>query len=215
MQEAFKHLDIDKSGVLELGEVKAKFDPSRHPDVLSRIKTTEEARFEFYNLFTSLHSANKGFRDDKVVTLEDFIEYHQFVNTQIERDQEFRNFIIGVWNMDVLENLDPKLDTRTHYIDPVIAGKKAIAFPAKNSHEQWKHDFHRSMFGQDTNIIQHPIKAKHEDLKVYVENRCAGVRNQDFATTKGIQVISSPARRAMESPLAQPVQAVPSSVEVT
>ena len=44
--------------------------------------------------------------------------------------------MIGVWNMDVLENVDPD-----------VAGKKAIAFPAKNSHEQWKHDFHRSVFG--------------------------------------------------------------------
>lgn len=135
VEEAFKHLDKNKNGVLELDEVKAKYDPSRHPDVLSRVKTPEEARFEFYNLFTSLHSANKGFRDEKVVTLEDFIEYHQIANTQLQKDYEFRNFIIGVWNMDVAENLDPKIDTRTIYCDQKIAGKKAIAFPAKNSHE--------------------------------------------------------------------------------
>lgn len=101
VNEAFNHLDINNNGVLELSEVKAKFEPLRHPDVLSRVKTVEEARFEFHSLFTSLHSANKGFKDEQVVTLEDFIEYHAIVNTQIERDIEFRNFIIGVWNMDV------------------------------------------------------------------------------------------------------------------
>lgn len=55
VQEAFKHLDTNRSGVLELEEVKAKYDASRHPDVLSKVKTAEEAKFEFYSLFTSLH----------------------------------------------------------------------------------------------------------------------------------------------------------------
>jgi len=102
-----------------------------------------------------LHSANKGFRDEKVVTLEDFIEYHAIVNTQIERDQEFKNFIVGVWNMDVIEEMDQKV-TRTQYTDPRIAGKKAIAFPAKNSNIAWKHDFHRSQFGAES-IITHQV----------------------------------------------------------
>jgi|LauGreDrversion4_2_1035121.scaffolds.fasta_scaffold181190_3 Ca2+-binding EF-hand superfamily protein len=55
VQEAFKHLDTNRSGVLELEEVKAKYDASRHPYVLSKVKTAEEAKFEFYSLFTSLH----------------------------------------------------------------------------------------------------------------------------------------------------------------
>lgn len=32
--EAFKKLDDNGNGTLELGEVKSKFDPSRHPDVI-------------------------------------------------------------------------------------------------------------------------------------------------------------------------------------
>jgi hypothetical protein len=74
--EAFKSLDNNNNGLLELDEVKGKFDPSRHPDVRSNIKTVEEARFEFFNLFTTLHSANKGFTNDRTVTLQDFLEYH-------------------------------------------------------------------------------------------------------------------------------------------
>lgn len=81
VQEAFKHLDTNKNGVLELEEVKAKFNPTRHPDVLNRVKTVEETKFEFLNLFTSLHSANKGFKNEKIVTLEDFIDYHTILNT--------------------------------------------------------------------------------------------------------------------------------------
>jgi hypothetical protein len=69
-------LDQDNSGSLELDEVKTRFDPTRHPDVRANVKTVEEARFEFLNLFTSLHSTNKGFKNEKSVTLEDFYEYH-------------------------------------------------------------------------------------------------------------------------------------------
>jgi hypothetical protein len=76
VEEAFKWLDTNSNGVLDLDEVKGKFDPARHPDVKNRVKTVEEARFEFFNLFTNLHSANKGFTNDREVTLVDFMDYH-------------------------------------------------------------------------------------------------------------------------------------------
>jgi Ca2+-binding EF-hand superfamily protein len=79
--EAFKHLDTNKDGVLSLDEIKEKFDPFRHPDVLKGLKNAEEARFEFKNLFTSLHSANKGFKNDTRVTKEDFREWHAIINS--------------------------------------------------------------------------------------------------------------------------------------
>jgi len=39
--------------------------------------------------------------------LEDFREWHTIVNSQIERDEDFRNFIVSVWNMETLENFNP------------------------------------------------------------------------------------------------------------
>jgi hypothetical protein len=135
VQEAFHHLDANKNGVLDLYELKNKFNPNRHPDVLAKKKTVEEARFEFQNLFTSMHSANRGFRDEPEVSLDDFLEWHAFINTQIERDCEFRNLLIGVWNMDVMENNEAALHSTTNFVDPSIAGLRRVAFPARNSHE--------------------------------------------------------------------------------
>ena len=100
--EAFEALDADKDGLLTLDEVKTKFEPARHPEVLANLKTVEEARFEFFNLFTTLHSANNSFKNERSVSQKDFEEYHQFISTQFERDIEFRNFIVGVWNMDLI-----------------------------------------------------------------------------------------------------------------
>lgn len=39
VHEAFKKLDDNGNGVLEVDEVKSKFDPSRHPDVQNGTKT--------------------------------------------------------------------------------------------------------------------------------------------------------------------------------
>ena len=102
VNEAFNALDADQDGVLSLDEVKSKFEPARHPEVRANLKTVEEARFEFFNLFTTLHSANNSFKNERSVSLQDFLEYHQFISTQFERDIEFRNFIVGVWNMDLI-----------------------------------------------------------------------------------------------------------------
>lgn len=101
VEEAFHHLDANHNGTLDLDEVKFKFDPTRHPDVMAKVKTVEEARFEFYNLFTNLHSTNKNFTNDREVTLDDFCEYHQIISTSCERDTDFKNLLVGIWNMDI------------------------------------------------------------------------------------------------------------------
>jgi len=70
------------------------------------VKKTEEANFEFNNLFTSLHSINKSYDcETNEVSLSDFVEYHTILSNFVERDCEFRNYMIGVWSMDIVENV--------------------------------------------------------------------------------------------------------------
>jgi hypothetical protein len=82
-----------------------------------------------------MHSANNFFKDGRAVCLDDFVEFHTFISSQIERDCEFRNFMIGVWSMDTMENLMPAKNDTTYYSDQTIAGKRAVAYPAVNSRE--------------------------------------------------------------------------------
>jgi hypothetical protein len=56
VRQAFKKLDENGNGTLEIDEVKNKFDPSRHPDVKNGSKTVEECRYEFYDLFQTHHN---------------------------------------------------------------------------------------------------------------------------------------------------------------
>jgi len=104
VEEAFHAIDIDGSESLDLNELKNCFEPTRHPDVIKGIKTVDEVRFEFFNLFTTLHGANHQFISEAPVVLEDFMEYHTIVNSEIERDAEFKNLVTAIWNLDVREN---------------------------------------------------------------------------------------------------------------
>ena len=58
VNEAFDKLDANGNGTLELEEVKNNFDASRHPDVIAGTKSAEQARFGFFEMFTSFHNAN-------------------------------------------------------------------------------------------------------------------------------------------------------------
>ena len=80
VQECFKKLDVNGNNLLDLSEVKQVFDPSRHPDVVAGVKTIEEARFSFFDLFTTFHNASVGFTGETAITLEEFLEYHLYLN---------------------------------------------------------------------------------------------------------------------------------------
>lgn len=55
-KEAFQKLDGNGNGVLEVDEVKSKFDPSRHPDCQNGSKSVEECRSEFLDMFSTHHN---------------------------------------------------------------------------------------------------------------------------------------------------------------
>ncbi len=89
--------------MLEIDEVKFKFDPSRHPDVKNGSKTAEECRYEFFDMFSTHHNVAQSFKPDKSVSIEEFLEYHQFVSSVIDNDNLFKIFMTGVWNMDLVD----------------------------------------------------------------------------------------------------------------
>lgn len=86
-------------------------------------------------MFTTFQNSSKGFTGDRSVTLEEFIEYHQFFNNAFENDNAFKLFLVGVWNMDLQA-----------VAKDAYCGKHTDVY-GKNSREQWKLANHRSLFG--------------------------------------------------------------------
>jgi hypothetical protein len=61
IRQAFTALDVDKSGHLDLNEVKSIFNPTRHPDVVSGTRSVEDVRQEFFDMFTTHHNISGAF----------------------------------------------------------------------------------------------------------------------------------------------------------
>jgi len=75
------------------------------------------------------------------------MEYHQFMNEAFEKDVEFKNFLVGVWNMDLVSVAASD-----------FAGKHTNV-RGKNSREQWKYENHKVLFAEpDEQMLAHSVK---------------------------------------------------------
>ena len=134
IEQAFQHLDVDNSQRLEMSEVQDMFTSVRHPECITGVKTSDEVKKEFFSLFKSHHNAATGFSGEGGIDFSVFKQYHQILSVFYERDQEFKNFVVGIWSMDVKE------------VDQTFAGKKP-AIQGKNSKEQWRMENYQSLYG--------------------------------------------------------------------
>ena len=99
--KAFETLDANGNGSLEMAEVENKFNGKRHPECLTGEKSADECLHEFMGLFKSHHNAATGFKGEQVISLDEFMQYHHILSIFYETDAEFKNFIVGIWNIDL------------------------------------------------------------------------------------------------------------------
>lgn len=83
---AFKKIDKDGSGVLDLNDIKGVYNASLHPDVKSGKKSEDEILGEFLETFEMHHALNGAGTRDRSVTPEEFIEYYNNVSASIDND---------------------------------------------------------------------------------------------------------------------------------
>ena len=95
---AFKKIDKDGSGILELNDIKGTYNASQHPDVKAGKKTEDEVLGEFLETFEMHHSMNGGVRDQRV-TPDEWIEYYNNVSANIDRDDYFELMMINAWKL--------------------------------------------------------------------------------------------------------------------
>jgi hypothetical protein len=83
---AFKKLDRDNSGLIDIKDIKGVYDASKHPDVKSGKKSEDEILGEFIETFEMHHALNGAGTKDRSVTPEEFIEYYNNVGASIDND---------------------------------------------------------------------------------------------------------------------------------
>jgi Ca2+-binding EF-hand superfamily protein len=99
LKEAFKKLDIDKGGQIEISEIKSQFNAKNDKDVKSGEKTEEEVYTEFIDTFQMNHDNRVGPRN-KRVTLDEFLDYYNFISMGIEDDNYFINLVQNSWKLN-------------------------------------------------------------------------------------------------------------------
>lgn len=89
--QAFQVLDADKSGLIELNDITARYSAAKHPDVISGKRTSAEVLTEFLDTF-SVSKTGK-------ITPEDFVQYYANVSSSIDDDDYFELVIRNAWHI--------------------------------------------------------------------------------------------------------------------
>jgi calcyphosin len=99
---AFKKLDRDGSGVVDIRDIQGVYNAKQHPDVKAGRKTEDEVLAEFLDTFEvhySMINKNSKSRDGKI-ELKEFLEYYRNVGSSIDNDQYFELMITNAWNLN-------------------------------------------------------------------------------------------------------------------
>ena len=97
VKQAFKKIDREGNGSLELASLKELFNADRYPDVISGRRTSDQVLVEFIETFETQLDIMHGRDRDGYVTLEDFTEYYRNVSSAIDEDDEFLLIINNSW----------------------------------------------------------------------------------------------------------------------
>lgn len=89
---AFEILDADHSGLVELNDISAKYDASKHPDVIAGRRSKDDVLREFLDTFDSID------KDGKVTPVE-FIKYYGNCSSSIDDDDYFELMIRNAWHI--------------------------------------------------------------------------------------------------------------------
>lgn len=99
VEQAFRKIDKDNSGELDINDIKDSYNSDKHPDVLSGKKTSDQILVEFLETFEAHHNIKNGSDADGIVTLEEFVEYYKNISVSIDNDDYFALVMNNSWNL--------------------------------------------------------------------------------------------------------------------
>jgi len=101
-KKAYKIMDKDGSGMLDLNDIRQTYNAKQHPDVKSGKKTEDEILGEFLDTFEDHFCDMKGQADarDGKVNMNEWLEYYNNVSMSIDNDEYFDLMMNNAWNLD-------------------------------------------------------------------------------------------------------------------
>jgi calcyphosin len=96
--KAFNTMDTDKSGTIDIDDIRQRYNAKMHPDVKSGKKTEDEILYEFIDTFELHHSDNAADARDGKVSKDEWIEYYNNVSMSVDTDEYFELMMNNAWN---------------------------------------------------------------------------------------------------------------------
>lgn len=102
VRKAFKVIDADGSGVLDISDIRGRYNAKKHPDVMSGKQTEEDILYEFLDTFEAAYSIKHGNSKtrDRSVTMDEWLEYYQSISASCDNDDYFELMMTNTWNLD-------------------------------------------------------------------------------------------------------------------
>jgi len=93
-------MDKDRSGVLNLDDIKQSYNAKMHPDVKAGKKTEDDVLLEFLDTFEMHYGLSHENSRDGQISMDEWIEYYNNVSMSIDDDKYFELMMNSAWNLD-------------------------------------------------------------------------------------------------------------------
>ncbi len=100
VEQAFNLMDKDRSGFLDINDIKGVYNVRMHPEVKQGKKTEEEVLLEFLETFEQHHNLVAGEKADNVISKEEWFEYYENISMSIDDDAYFEVMMNNCWRMN-------------------------------------------------------------------------------------------------------------------
>ena len=87
-KKVYTIMDKDKSGKVDINDIRQSYNAKQHPDVKAGKKTEDEVLGEFLDTFEDHFCDMKGHEDarDGVISMDEWLEYYNNVSMSIDDD---------------------------------------------------------------------------------------------------------------------------------
>ena len=136
--KAFKLIDINEDGTLDINDIKGTYNAKMHPEVKSGKRSEDEVLKEFLETFEQHHNTIHGTKADGKITPDEFLEYYAHVSANIDSDAYFELMMSNAWG----------LASSSNPAQMAYAGSRAKVTNV-SSRDAYRNDHHRNLFGTD------------------------------------------------------------------
>jgi hypothetical protein len=92
-------MDVDGNGVLDISDIKFRYNARRHPDVMMGKRSEDDVLYEFLDTFEAYHSLSHPDAKDRHITENEWVAYYANISCSIDNDDYFELMVRNAFNL--------------------------------------------------------------------------------------------------------------------